>query len=313
MAAPFRFGVTLFPTSSRRQDWIREVKRAEACGVSAVTVIDHFGTSGGIFSSLVVAADVAPELRVGTLVVNNDLWNPAVLAREAITADVLTDGRFELGIGAGWNDDDYRAAGLVRAGGAERVAKLAESVEILRQAFAGGPVSFDGRFYCVESGTWPASAQTPIPLLIGGGSRHILELAGRKADIVSIHRRLERGSAASWSQAVISADGTNPVTEKVGWVRAAAGARFDQLQFHALIQRCVVTSEREKVAADLGAPLGLRGEDVLSSPHFLIGSVDEMAADITARRESWGINYWTLVGSADIDAYGAVIERVVAK
>jgi probable F420-dependent oxidoreductase len=307
--AEFRFGVTLFPVMSRRREWTDLVKRAEAAGFAVVTVIDHFGTSGGIFSSLVSAYEAAPSLRFGTLVVNGDAWNPALLAREVVTADVLTDGRFELGIGAGWNDDDYRALGLVRGPAEERIAKLGEGIEVLRRFFAGGPVSHEGTYYRIETGTLPRPVQTHIPLLIGGGGRRILELAAREADIVSLHRRLDRGVAASW-QGEGARAGHDRVAERVGWVRAAAGERFGSIRFHALVQKVVLTERRRDAAAELGKANGFDADEILASPHFLVGTIDEMVADLVERRSRWGISYWTLVGGDSIETLAPVVERL---
>ena len=303
----FRFGVTLFPVMSDRREWIETVRRAEAAGFAVVTVIDHFGTSGGIFSSLVSAYHAAPSLRFGTLVLNADIWNPALVAREVVTADVLTDGRFELGLGAGWNDDDYRTVGLARASVEQRLDKLVEAIHVLRQFFAGGPVQHEGAYFTIEAGALPKPKQAGIPLLIGGGGRRILELAAREADIVSLHRRLDRGVAASWRGEGATRD---RVAERVGWVRDAAGARFAELELHALLQKVVVTDRRHEVAAELGGAHGLEAEDVLASPHFLVGTVDEMAADLVERRSRWGISYWTLVGADALDAFAPVVQRL---
>jgi probable F420-dependent oxidoreductase len=293
-----------------RTEWTDTVRRVEAAGFSVVTVVDHFGTSGGIFSSLVAAYEAAPSLRVGTLVANGDVWNPALLAREVVTADVLTDGGFELGLGAGWSESDYRAMGLERRPASERLEKLGEAIEILRQAFAGGPVQYDGRHYQVETPTLPRPVQEHIPLVIGGGGRGILELAARHADIVSLHRKLQRGVAASWEGEAAGNGSTDRVAERVGWVKAAAGERFDRLQLHALLQKVVVTDRRREAAAELGRANGFGPDDVLASPHFLVGTVDEMAADLVDRRDRWGISYWTLVGGDSIEAFAPVVQRL---
>lgn len=302
----FRFGVTLFPVMSSRQEWTDTAKRAEEAGFAVVTVIDHFGTSGGIFSSLVAAYEAAPSLRVGTLVLNGDFWNPSLLAREVVTADVLTDGRFELGVGAGWDVADYRAMGLVRHPASERIAKLGEAIEILDQAFAGGPVKYEGTYYSIETDALPKPKQKRIPLVIGGGGRGILELAAQKADIVSLHRKLQRGVAASW-EGEAAAD---RVAERVSWVRAAAGERFDQLQLHALVQKIVVSDRRREAAAALGKANGFDADEILASPHFLVGTVDEMVDDLIERRSRWGINYWTLVGGDEIETFAPVVKRL---
>ncbi len=312
MTKPFRFGVTMFPVMSERRVWLDAARRIEAAGYSALTVTDHFRTSGGVWSSLVAAWEAAPSLRVGTAVLNNDFWRPALLAREAVTADVLTDGHLELGVGAGWDLPDYHAMGLPRDLASTRIERLEEAVQILRQVFAGEPVRFQGRHYSVDGGApWPKPRQPRLPLLIGGGGRKILSLAARQADIVSIHRKLEVGVQASWSQE--TEGGARPdrrVDERIAWVREAAGDRFADLELHALLLRTQVSEDREAAAAEIGAPNGLSAEDILSSPHFLVGTIDEMSRDLVARRERWGISYWTVVGNNDLEAFAPVVRQL---
>jgi probable F420-dependent oxidoreductase len=306
-----RFGHTAFPTMSSRQAWTDTVRRARDVGCTALTVTDHFGSSGGIWSALVAAHDAAPDMRVGTLMVNNDLWNPAVLARESITTDVLTDGALELGVGAGWSEPDYRAAGIPRDAPAVRVARFAEAIEILERAFRGDLVEHHGRYYDLKaSGAWPRPRQDPMPLVIGGGGRRVLELAARHATTVSVHRNLQEGTgAASW-QGGEGRSHPEQVTERIGWIRAAAGDRFPEIELHALILKAVITDRRESAAADLGKPLGMSAADVLGSPHFLVGTVDQVATDLVERRARWGFTYWTVVQAADLEPLGPVIARL---
>jgi probable F420-dependent oxidoreductase len=311
---PFRFGVTLQPVVAGRSAWTDAVETAEQSGFSTVTVMDHF-RSGGIWSALVAAHDAAPSLRVGTLVLNNDLLHPLVLAREAVTTDVLTDGALELGIGAGWDLDDYRALGLRREPASTRIARLAESLAILRPACAGESPSFSGSHYTVAGPEgWPATAQPRIPLLVGGGGRGVLELAAHTADIVSISRNLQRGMAGSWRRSAAGPDGgPGRMDERLAWVRDAAGERFAALELHAIVGRAIVTRDRAAGAAAAGRSLGVTADEVLASPHFLVGTVEQMAEDLERRRERWGIGYWTLSsgntpGGNDMRQFAAVVE-----
>ncbi len=313
MTRAFRFGHTAFSKMSSRHEWVDVARRAEACGYAVLTVTDHFGSSGGVWSALAMAHEAAPSLRVGTLMINNDLWNPAVLAREAITTDVLTDGSLELGIGAGWNEEDYRSAGVRHEEPARRIARLAEAVAIVRQATSGQEVAFHGSHYDVAADrVWPKPCQLPLPLVLGGGGRRVLQLAARNATTVSIHRVLEKGGGpVSWrTRTGRPAPQTDQVSERIGWIREAAGPRFASLELHALILRAVVTDRRESVAAELARPLGLEGEDVLASPHFLVGTADRMAADLVERRERWGISYWTITQSLDMEPFAPVVARL---
>ncbi len=312
---PFRFGFTAFPTMSSREAWAETARRVQDAGYSVLTVADHFRTSGGLWSALVSAYDAAPSLRVGTLVVNSDLWNPSVVARESITTDVLTDGRFELGMGAGGNELDYRSAGVGHDPPSVRIARLRESIEIVEQALSGRVVKFQGDHYSAEAdGLWPKSKQSRIPLVLGGGGRRVLELAARHADTVSIHRNLEKGTAASWKtrdgRSVRQAD---LVSERIAWVRAAAGQRFAAIELHSLVLRTVVTDRREAVAAELAKPLGLDPEDLLDSPHFLVGTVAQIVADLLHKRARWGFSYWTITAPADLEPFAPVIARLVGR
>jgi probable F420-dependent oxidoreductase len=306
-----RFGATVVPRGSRR-DWVDTVRRVEASGFSVLTVMDHLN-SAGVWGPLVAAYDAAPSLRVGTIVLNGDLWNPALLAREAVTVDLLTDGSLELGIGAGWDERDYRAAGIARAPASVRIARLGESLQIIRQALAGQPVKLGGHHHRIDGGeaAWPAAIQSRVPILIGGGARPILEFAAREADIVSVHRNLQRGVAASWAAEV---DGTgrsgDAVAQRVGWVRDAAGPRFADLELHAIVLKAIVTADREEAVARIAAHHALSPEALLQSPHYLVGSVEQIVDDLLERRERWGISYWTVVDGNDLDALAPVIARL---
>jgi probable F420-dependent oxidoreductase len=301
----FRFGITLFPALGDRRKWLDDVRRAEAAGFTVVTVSDHFRGAGGVFAPLIAAYDAAPSMRVGTLVLNNDFWHPSMLAREVITADAMTEGGFELGLGAGWDEPDYLAMGIERGSPGVRIDRLTESLQVLDQAFSGHAVDFHGKHYSVHGDPWPRPKQAHIPLLIGGGSPRILKLAARHADIVSLHRYLQKGVAESW--AVEKLDAT---TERVGWIKEGAGDRYPMLEIHAIILRAVTTEHQNEGAAELGKAGGLAAEQILSSPHYLVGTTEEMVETLIERRRRWNISYLTLVGTKDIDAFAPVIARL---
>lgn len=307
----FRFGRTMFSAVETGAQWRDEVRRTESAGFSIVTVSDHFGSTGGVFSALQAAYDAAPGMRIGTLVLNNDFWHPSLLAREAITADLLSEGGFELGIGAGWDEPDYRAMGLTRRPPGERIDRLEESVRILRQAFAGERVEFHGKHHSVDApSVWPRPAQGRIPVLLGGGSPRVLRFAGREADIVSIHRNLQGGVAGSWENEKRGrGEFADIVGDRVQWVREGAGDRFPDIELNAIVLKAIFTDHRTEAAADLGRANGLSADQVLASPHYLIGRPSEMAEDLERRRERWGISYWTLVGG-DAAAFAAVIAKL---
>lgn len=306
----FRFGATVAATGNRR-DWVDTVRAVEAAGFSTLTVMDHF-TSAGIWGPLVAAHEAAPALRLGTLVLNGDLWNPAIVAREASTVDRLTDGSLELGLGAGWDVRDYTATGVSRSPAPIRVDRLAEAVQIIQSVFAGERLEFSGTHYTVDGGEpWPRPAQDRLPILLGGGARPVLELAARAADIVSVHRNLDSGLAASWSPELDETGRfSTAVDERISWVRDAAGGRFNSLELHAIILKAVITNDRDGAARDLAEHHTLPAEAILASPHYLLGTVDEIAGELVARRERWGISYWTLVAGNDLVAFAPVVERL---
>jgi probable F420-dependent oxidoreductase len=286
---PFRFGIQADPHRPRRQ-WIDFCRRAENLGYGVVTLPDHIGPSGGIFAAVAVAADHTERLRLGTLVLNNDLRNPAVLGMEAATADLLTDGRLELGIGAGWMGADYRAAGIAQDGAGTRIQRLAEAVEILRTGWQGEPFSFSGRHYQLEAAAgWPRPAQSPLPLLIGGGARRVLSLAGAAADIVSVNRNLREPTPAGAARQGMLGDDLH---RKLGWVRAAAGDRDPEL--HTFVLTAAVTDDRAAAAARIAAQYGISPADVLASPHFLVGTPAQMVDDLRRRRDEFGFSYLTV-------------------
>jgi len=314
MTRPFRFGHTMFSAAQSRQQWQDEARRTEQAGFSIVTISDHFHSSGGIFSALQSAYEAAPSLRVGTLVLNNDFWQPSLLAREAITADVMTGGAFELGIGAGWDAPDYRAMGVERRPPGERIERLTEALQILRLAFSGAPVRFAGRHYSVDGGEpWPRPVQDRIPIVIGGGSPRVLRLAGREADIVSIHRNLQGGVAGSWEkEKAESGEFADIVGDRVAWVKEGAADRFPELELNAIILKAIFTKNRLDAAADVGRANGLPAERVLASPHYLIGEREQIVDDLLRRRERWGMSYWTLVGG-DVTEFGHVVTALAGK
>src|SRR5688500_3485730 len=210
------------------QEWIDRAKRLEALGYDTLAMPDHMiGGAWAAMPALAVAATVTQKLRVGTLVIDNDFRNPTVLARECAAVDVLTNGRFELGIGAGWLDRDYESTGIPFDRGRVRVARLAEAVTLMKRLFTEAQVTFDGEYYRVQSaeGRRTAVQQPQRPPLIAGGGPDMLALAGREADIVAIVR-----SGITGAGAVDPAKfRLETMREQIGMVRDAAAVRFREI------------------------------------------------------------------------------------
>lgn len=233
---------------------------------------------------LMGAAAATTQLRVGTAVLNNDFRHPVLVAREAATLDVLSDGRLELGLGAGHMQSEYERAGVGLDPGATRVERLAESVALVKQLFEGDPVTFTGRHYRVTGhAIHPRPVQRPRPpIFIGGNAPRLLSVAAREADIVGFTGIMFRRGAR---QVDVSNFRAAVVDERVRLVKDTAGDRFAQLELNALVQRVIVTDDRCREAGALTGPISqLPPDEIFASPYMLIGTVDQMVADVEARR-----------------------------
>jgi probable F420-dependent oxidoreductase len=305
---PFRFGVNVRNAGSPT-DWLGLARKVEALGYSTLNLPDHLTARPAPLPALAVAAAVTTRLRVGTLVLNNDFRHPVLLAREAATLDALSGGRFELGLGAGYVKTEYDEAGLRFDRGGVRVERLGEAVALVKRLFAGEAVTFEGRHYRVAGHTiHPRPAQQPRPpLLVGGNGPRLLELAGREADIVGLTGITFARGGTEPEMAGFRAAG---VTERVELVRAAAGARADALELSALVQRVILTEDRRGAAAELaGRWTALAVQDILDSPFALLGSIDEIVAQLVARRARWGLSYYVVFDDV-VDVFAPVVERL---
>jgi probable F420-dependent oxidoreductase len=228
---PFRFAVQEHHAASAKA-WREKARLVESIGYSALYLPDHFSDVPGPIAALMAAADATTKLRVGSLVFDNDYRHPVVLAKEAATIDLLSDGRFDLGLGAGWLTSDYEKAGIPLDPASTRIERMEEGLQIIKGLFAGGSFSFAGKHYQIKNleGTPPPVQKPHPPILIGGGGRRMLSLAAREADIVNINYNLATGSASG----AVAKTGTAQATqEKLLWIRDAAGERFEQIELGA--------------------------------------------------------------------------------
>jgi probable F420-dependent oxidoreductase len=310
---PFRFGVNLGHAQSRAQ-WQETARKVEDLGYATLTVADHLTDLVAPMPALVSAAEATTHLRVGTYVLNNDLRHPVLVAREAAAVDLLTDGRLQLGLGAGSIQSEYDQAGLGFDRGGIRVERLAEAVTIIKGLLKGEPVAFAGRHYRVTShAIAPRPVQKPHPpILIGGNGPRLLALAAREADIVGFSGINFRHGGASPPD--LSGWRASSVDERVQLVRDAAGdERYGQLELNALVQRVVVTDDQVKAAEELTSRwTQLTPDEILQSPYVLIGTVDQMVEDLQARRDRWGISYY-VVHEPYLDAFAPVVARIAGK
>jgi probable F420-dependent oxidoreductase len=292
--------------ATSRDEWRAKAQRAEAAGFDVLLTADHL-VDGMLppLTPLVAAAEATERLRVGALVLNNDFRHPVVLAREAATVDLLTDGRLELGLGAGHMKHEYDQAGLTFDPPSVRVARMAEAAEIVRRLLAGEEVTFAGEHYHVDGHRcFPVPAPHHVPLLIGGNGRRVLATAARLADIVGFTGFSQVEGERNVNPTHFTSAG---LAAQLDWVRTAAGDRFDDLELSTLIQGITITDDRRAAATQVQPLLpSLTVDDVLSSPYSLIGTAEQIAEQLTEQRQRLGVSYLT-VFEKDMDAMASVI------
>jgi probable F420-dependent oxidoreductase len=306
---PFRFGV-LAHSAGAKQDWIDKARRIEGLGYDTFLLPDHLDQPYAALPALAVAAAGTSTLRLGTFVLANDFRHPVTLARDVATLDALSGGRVELGLGAGFRRQEYEQAGIPYDPAPVRINRLAEALRVVSGLFADGPFSFAGDFYAVAGlDGRPKPAQRPRPpLLVGGGGKHILSVAAREADIVSlIPRGRPEGvgqQSAEWGTATEAA-----TRQKLEWIRAAAGDRFAELELNAMVYAVAVTDHRRTAARQAAGRFQLTEEETLASPHALIGTAEQIGDDLRQRRERFAISY-VVVPEAFADAFAPVVARL---
>ncbi len=288
-ARRFRFGIQLH-TASSGKEWADMARRAEDLGYATLFMPDHFGDQLAPVPGLMAAADATTDLRIGTLVFDNDYKHPVVLAKEVATLDLLSGGRMELGLGAGWMTSDYQQSGITEDPPAVRVDRMEEGIAVLKGLFGDGPCTFSGQHYEINGlNGMPKPAQSPHPpLLIGGGKKRVLKIAGREADIIGINPTMPNGAAdADAAQTGLAAE----TDKKLAWVREGAGDRYDELEINLLTFACMVTDDREGLIDKVAPAFGLAPPDVAAFPHAMIGSIDQICDDLEARRQRWQASY----------------------
>ena len=295
MSHPFRFAAQL----SRSPDgtgagWAAQARKAEDMGFSALHMPDHFGDQLAPIAGITAAAAATEHLRVGAMVFDNDYRHPLVLAKEFASLDVLSGGRLEMSLGAGWMLTDYEQSGLPYDPPAIRVDRFEEAVAIVKGMLsAEGPFSFAGKHYTItDYDPLPRPVQRPRPpLIIGGGGRRVLSIAGREADIVSINVDLRGGKG----DADVAPNAAPEQTRrKIAWVKEAAGSRFEELELHTLVGFVLVTDDRQGVIDAMAPSFGIDPTDAVHIPLALIGSLEQMEEELQWRRAEYGISYYSI-------------------
>lgn len=287
---PIRFGVHTVGLDTL-DEWTALATDAEALGYSSLLVSDHvvdFLPVGGAspLMALAAAAAVTSRIALGTIVLCNDFRHPIVLAKDAATLDLMSNGRIELGIGAGWHRPDYEALGLPFDGAGVRIGRLVESLEIMKACWSGRPVDFEGQYYSVRGYVGhPATVRAGGPrLMVGGGSPRILRSAGRYADIVGVHVSTV---AADW----VLDTSFERVTEKIGWIREGAGDRFDDIE---LQMSCTVriTDGTPGAARRVAEELGISLRELENAAMLIVGDLDQIADGVRRRQSELGVTYF---------------------
>ena len=318
MTKPFRFGVQSFNAESG-EDWASQAQKAESLGFSTFHLADHLLGPGpalektnhpvqnlAAIPAMAYAAAVTNTINIGCRVFCIDYHNPVVLVKSAMTIDMLSGGRLELGLGAGWLAEEYAATGIAFDEPATRIDRLADVVEGVKAFRDDGHanVSNDTIHWRDFEGV-PKPVSKP-PIMIGGGSPRVLRLAGREADIVSLNFNNRSG--------VIGPDGVQTSSEeetqkKLGWVREGAGERFDELEIEIGAYFTFVMDDATPVLENFAQMFGYSTEDMAKHPHALFGNVDQICDELERRRELHGISYVT-VGGDNMDAFAPVVERL---
>jgi probable F420-dependent oxidoreductase len=313
---PFRFIAQVPDPLLPIADWRGQCSRIEALGFDTIAIADHF-TGGYEFEPFVAltAAAMQTQLRVQTAVLGVDYRHPVLVHRMAATLDLMSEGRVDLGLGAGWMRSDYDAAGIEYDSPGTRIMRLAEAIRVLKGLFSGAPVAFDGEYYTLNGLVGvPRAIQAPHPpLLVGGGGRRMLHLAGGEADIVGINANLAAGDIGKHSVLDVSWE---KMSEKVAWARSGAsdaGRNSEEIVFSMAQWVLHVDESRnnnESVLAKLGARLGVDPEWLEAAPGVVVGPAARCIEKLQELRERLGISYIQLFSgphSIDLQAAAPVV------
>jgi probable F420-dependent oxidoreductase len=315
---PFRFSCQAYRATSARQ-WRELARRIEGLGYASLQVPDHYLGPGPALAStghsvqvlaavpaLATAAEATTTLHVGARVLCAGYRNAVVLAKEAATLQLLSEGRFQLGLGAGWLAAEYAAMGLAFPSAAERITLLEETLELVRQCFAGGRVDVRGTYVNASGFSAVPVPDPPPPIMVGGGSRRVLQLAGAVADIVSVN--FSNASGVLGPQALESST-PERTRRKLDWVRAGAAGRPADPELEIGVYYAAVEQGAGGTIEQLTARTGLDAERLARFPHALVGSVESICEELERRREEYGFSHIT-VGEAVADDFAPVVARL---
>ena len=287
------------------------VRRIEDLGYSTVFCPDHFDDQWAPTVALTVAAEATTDLRVATLVYDVDYRHPVVLAKEIATLDLVSNGRVEFGIGAGWMSADYDTAGIPFDKAGIRIDRMVEAIDVVRGLWSGQPLNFQGEHYVVRDMTGAPSPCQPggPPIIVGGGGKRVLTEAARRADIVGLNASLHAGSVGP--ETALSALGER-FLERRNWVEEAAGERFSQLELQMntfMTAVTATTAEADEMIEGMAPMFGLSSDQARTIPMVLAGTVNDVCEQLHHHRELYGTSYW-VIHEGEVDAMAPVVAKM---
>jgi probable F420-dependent oxidoreductase len=316
-----RFG--LIASAPTVDGLIETAESAELEGFSSIALNDHFNSTVAPLLGLQAMAAATSRIRISTAVLNQDLRHPAVLAKELATLDVLSGGRLEVGLGAGWVRADYDQSGIAFDSAADRIGRLQENIAIVKGLFATEPYTFRGQHYTVTDldGTPKPLQDGGPPILIGGGGRRILSMAARHADIIQV-----LGASFGTSGAVVddlSSFRSDAFEQRLDWIKDAAGIRFCDIELSLMLVFVAITDDVEATATGFldflsatvsryGGGVGeldVRIEALLDSPVVAIGTLDAICDKLRRVRDTLGFNYFVMPYGASPQSLSPIIAR----
>ena len=305
---PFRFAVQQGSARSGER-WVVLARRAESLGYDVLVMPDHLGRQLSPFAALGAAAAATTRLRVGAFVFANDYRHPLMLAREAATLDLLSGGRFEMGLGAGWMTSDYRQLGMAYDPAPRRIDRLAEATPLIRRLLAGETVTHSGQHYQLDRATVGVeTVQKPRPpLAIGAGGPRMLKLAAREADIVGLVPGFDAHGRIHVRQATETA-----TARKIGLIREAAGDRFERLEINLWLADAGLIGSGNSLLGSVAAAARWAPTAIYGSPYVLYGTLNSVRDRLLRRRDKLGISYYTIPSHA-MDSMAPLVEALAGK
>jgi len=319
MTRPFRFGLQSY-TASSAQNWRDQARHAEASGFSTFSVADHVIGAGSALAAgnhavqnvaaipaMAVAMEATSTINIGSRVFCVDYRQPVVFAKELATLDFFSEGRLELGLGAGWLQSEYEAMGVQWDRPGVRLDRFEETLTLIRAHFGEGEVDVHGEYVNARGFEGvPKPVNGTPPIMIGGGAKRVLGIAGREADIVSINFNNSSGKLGADGVGSSTAEAT---AQKIQWIRDGAGERFDEIELELAAYFTVVTDQRDATLDALSSRFELTPEQLTQHPHALVGSVDSICEQLIERRDTYGISYITF-NARVVDSVVPIVQRL---